>query len=455
VADILKLAKRAVEVAVAEGAEFADADAGEGRSRSLKIEKSSLHSTNDRTSGGLSVRAIVKGATGFSSDACLTTEAAEECARRAVAAAKLAEPDPDFVRLPSPKSYDDVEGLHDPGVERLDLPWLIDMFAPELAAARELDPRTVVQGGAGSSASRSAFVNSCGVEREHASTNVGCSISPIIKDGDDVGTYFDFKFGRRLADFSPPESPGELGRKTAEVALSFLGARLAPTKVLPVILGPLASRSFFYGVVAAAAAEGIQRGRSFMAGKLGEQIGSELLTLVDDGLIPGGMGSGAVDGEGSVRRKVTVVEKGVFRRELHGLYTSEKAKKRGEERENTGHGGRGGGGGPTNVIPALGSKTADEIIAETDEGIYVNYGGVFPNMVTGEISASVDLGFKIEGGKLAYPLKNTMLGVNVFDFLKAIDAISSDARIEPGMVMPTVRAAGVRVASAPSAQQKT
>ena len=124
-----------------------------------------------------------------------------------------------------------------------------------------------------------------------------------------------------------------------------------------------------------------------------------------------------------------------------------------EERENTGHGGR-SGGGPTNVIPTLGSKTADEIIAETDEGIYVNYGGVFPNMVTGEISASVDLGFKIEGGKLSYPLKNTMLGVNVFDFLKAIDAISSDARIEPGMVMPTLRAKGVRVASAPSARQK-
>ena len=190
-----------------------------------------------------------------------------------------------------------------------------------------------------------------------------------------------------------------------------------------------------------------------MAGKLGEQIGSELLTLLDDALIPGGMGSGALDGEGSVRKKVTVVEKGAFRQELHGLYTSEKAKKRGEERPNTGHGGR-GGGGPTNVIPTLGSKTADEIIAETDEGIYVNFGGVFPNMVTGEISASVDLGFKIEGGKRAYPLKNTMLGVNIFDFLKAIDAISSDARIEPGMVMPTLRATGVCVASAPSAQHK-
>jgi predicted Zn-dependent protease len=103
------------------------------------------------------------------------------------------------------------------------------------------------------------------------------------------------------------------------------------------------------------------------------------------------------------------------------------------------------------VIPTLGSPTSgatsEEIIASTDEGIYVNFGGLSPDMVTGEISASVDLGFKIEGGKLAYPLKNTMLGVNVFDLIGALDAVSSDCRREPGMVMPTMRFGGVRVAS--------
>ncbi len=449
--DLLELAKRAVEVAVTEGAEFADADAGDGRSRSVTYEKSSLHTTNDRMSGGMSVRAIVKGAMGFSSDSRLTAEAAEQCARRAVAAARLAEPDPDFVRIPTPEDFDEVDGLHDAEIEALEVPWLMDMIAAEVAAALAVDARVVVQAQGGAGWGRSAFVNSCGLVREDASTNVGCSITPILKEGDDVGTYFDFKFARRMAEFSPPTCPGELGTKTAEMARSFLGAKLAPTKVLPVVLGPLACRSLLYGVAGAAAAEGIQRGRSFLEGKLGERIGSELLTIVDDGLIPGGMGSGALDGEGSVRKKVTVVKEGVFRQELHGLYTSEKASKRGEKRENTGHGGRGGGGGPTNVIPTLGSATSgatsEEIIASTDEGIYVNFGGVSPDMVTGEISASVDLGFKIEGGKLAYPLKNTMLGVNIFDLIGALEAVSSDCRREPGMVMPTMRFGGVRVAS--------
>ena len=86
VADLLSLAKRAVEVATGEGAEFADARASESRGLSVSVEKSSLHSTSDRQTAGVSVRAIVGGASGFAHDNRLTPEAVEETARRAVAA---------------------------------------------------------------------------------------------------------------------------------------------------------------------------------------------------------------------------------------------------------------------------------------------------------------------------------------------------------------------------------
>jgi PmbA protein len=442
VADLLALAKRAVEVATGAGAEFADAEASETRRLSVSVEKSSLHSTSDRRTAGVSVRAIVSGASGFAHDNRLTPDAAESAALRAVAAAKLAEPDPDFVRLPAPEPFDEVGGLFDPEVERLGAPALIEIVLAEVAGAMEVDPLFTVQSGATSSAGRSAFVNSCGVEHERAATSISANVFPTFRDGDEVGSFFDFDHARRIEDFAP----AGIGRKSAEEAKRFLGAKAAPTATLPVVLGPLAAGSLLGSIAGAAGGEDIQRGRSYLGGKLGERIASEHVTLVDDGLILAGMGSGPLDGDGSVRRKVTIVEAGVFKSELHSLYTSEKARKRGEERACTGHGRRGGGVGPTNVIPTLGMKTAAEILAETDEGIYVNYGGVAPNGVTGEISASVDFGFKIEGGKLAYPLKNTMLGVNVFDFLKAIDAVSSDARIEPGAVMPTIRATGVRVA---------
>ena len=63
-------------------------------------------------------------------------------------------------------------------------------------------------------------------------------------------------------------------------------------------------------------------------------------------------------------------------------------------------------------------------------------------------SATIDFGYKIENGELAYPLRNTMLGINVFDLLHNLDAISSDYREEPGMMMPTIRVQDVKVAGA-------
>ncbi len=138
-----------------------------------------------------------------------------------------------------------------------------------------------------------------------------------------------------------------------------------------------------------------------------------------------------------------VVEEGALVNHLHNCYTAHKASE-----ENTGHGNRWGGVAPTNVIPELGIWTASEILSVTREGIYVNMGSVSPHPVNGEISATIDFGYKIENGELAYPLRNTMLGINVFDLLNNLDAISSDYREEPGMIMPTIRVQNVKVAGA-------
>ncbi len=182
-ADLLSLAKRAVEVATGGGAEFADATASESRGLSVSVEKSSLHSTSDRRTAGVSVRAIVRGASGFAHDNRLTPEAVDETARRAVAAAKLAEPDPDFVRLPSPEPFKEVAGLFDPEVERLGVPALVEMVLAEVAAAKSVDERFIVQVGASAGSWRTAFANSCGVVKERSSTSVSANVFPTIRDG--------------------------------------------------------------------------------------------------------------------------------------------------------------------------------------------------------------------------------------------------------------------------------
>ncbi len=127
---------------------------------------------------------------------------------------------------------------------------------------------------------------------------------------------------------------------------------------------------------------------------------------------------------------------------LHSHYT---ARKSGEE--NTGHSTR-GGIAPTNVIPTLGEKTAAQIIGEVEDGIYVALGNPVPDTASGQLSALVDAGFRIERGELTHPLKNTMVAGHALELMGAIDAISSDYRAEPGRVLPTVRVQAMKVASA-------
>lgn len=210
---------------------------------------------------------------------------------------------------------------------------------------------------------------------------------------------------------------------------------------MAIVLGPLASYSFLRSIAASTNAESIQRRRSYMVGRRGTRVGSSLLTMSDDGLIPRGLFSAHHDGEGAPRQQVTLFEEGVFRSYLHNSYTAGKANE-----PNTGHGGRTGGISPTNLVVQLGDRTAEEIIAETEEGVYINMGSITPDPASGDISASVDFGFKIENGKLTLPVVNTMVSGNVFEFLENLDAISSDYREEPGNKLPTIRIRDAQVA---------
>lgn len=434
--DLVALAQMACEVAVKEGAQQADASARRGHNLEVEIERDAIKSSDASWGSGVSVRALYKGGTGWASASGLDEDLVRETAAKAAEMSKVAEPDPDFVSLPEPAEYQQVEGLYDPKVADLGIEQVIGWALAGVDEAKAVDGNMIVAGGAGVSSWERALVNSLGVETYLRASSVGMSLFAIIKRGDDVGSYYDFDNGRVLSDFAVEG----LGTKVAEQALSFLGARLVPTATLPVVFGPLSSYSLIRSLCSNANAEDIQRKRSYLVGMKGKRVASSLLSITDEPFIPRGFGSGPHDSEGFPHRPLTIVEEGVLKTYLHNSYTAGKAKE-----PNTGHSTR-GGISPTNTIPKLGTATSDEIIADTDDGIYLNMGSVSPNPVTGEISATVDFGFKIENGKLAYPVKSTMLGINMLELLQNVDAISSDYREEPGMVMPTLRAQGVKVA---------
>ena len=419
------------------GAEWCDVVVSSGSDVAVLVENGSLKSTETVQSRAVSVRAFVRGGRGICSARGFEKKDIRRCAEQAASMAKSAQPDPDFAALPGLEPAESVGGLYDEAIARMTVSEVVEIAVRNIEEAREVCGDVILMGDVGKAVSEAALVNSAGVEIYRKGTHLDVSFHSIVRRGEDAGSFFDFDTGRKLEDVQPYG----LGRTATEMAMRFLGARKMRSARMPVVLGPLASFSLLGSMAGSASAESIQRKRSFMVGQLGKKLASDKLTLVDDGLIPRGLRSSSHDGEGAVRKRVTIIDSGVFTGMLHNSYTAGKAKA-----PNTGHGSQGAQIGPTNLRPALGQTTGEEIIAEVNEGLYLNIGNLNPDPVSGDISTSVDFGFKIEKGKLAYPVMNTMLSGHIFEVLSRIDAVSSDYREEPGNLLPTMRISEMQVA---------
>ncbi len=174
--------------------------------------------------------------------------------------------------------------------------------------------------------------------------------------------------------------------------------------------------------------DSVYRGASFLAGKLGEKIAGDQVTVIDDGTMVGGFGTAPFDGEGIPTRRTVVIEKGVLKSYLLNTYT---AKKLGLQ--TTGNASRGLAGtpgiGPGNYFLQPGKKTAKEIIASIPEGLYVTeFLGHGANLVTGDYSRGAS-GLWISGGELTYPVEEITVAGNLKEMFFNISEIAERPRI--------------------------
>ena len=441
--DLLDIARHAVETAIAQGAQFADAYCAEVREVGVGVENTSLRDSDVVRDYGIGVRAYYNGGMGVASAQSLLHADVEECARNAAILAQTAHPDPDFVELPAPQPVPPVAELFDDELAGMDVAQVVEWCTAAIDEARAVDPNVRLEGGADLVIGTSALASSTGVAQQRSGTSAQISFEAIVTSADgEVGVYFEYDAARRLADFVP----AGVAEKATREALRYLGCRHIRTARLPLVLGPLAASSLLFSTVGAANAESIQRNRSFLAGKQGERIASELLTIRECPLVPAGMASASYDGEGMPKVERVLIDTGVLTTYLHNSYTANKAgvPNTANARRHGYHGSVGIGFGNAQV--GLGTRTEAELIAEIDEGIYIAWGGLQPEQASGDISATVDFGFKIENGELAYPVSTTMIGSDAFEMLGKINAISSDYREEPGSIVPSLRIDDIQVA---------
>jgi PmbA protein len=194
----------------------------------------------------------------------------------------------------------------------------------------------------------------------------------------------------------------------------------------------------------------IWRKASYLVGREGSRVASDLVTVVDDPLLPRAPGSRPFDGEGVASRKNVVVEGGILRMFLCDSYSARKL-----SRESTASASRGGaaGVGPStsNFILLPGVDSREAIIKGTKRGLYVtDMMGFGFNAVTGDFSRGAS-GLWIENGELTYPVSEITISLNVDELWRRVDAVGSDLDLRSATASPTFRVARMTVAGGAAA----
>ncbi|HXG53175.1 MAG TPA: TldD/PmbA family protein [candidate division Zixibacteria bacterium] len=289
---------------------------------------------------------------------------------------------------------------------------------------------------------RVIYASSAGFSGEYRGSSFSQSVAPVASEDGSMQRDYWYSASRRFARLEPPEA---VGRKAAERAVRRLGARKIKTCEAPVVFDPETAASLMRLLASALSGYALYKGASFLVGKLGVRIASDLVTVVDDGTIPGALGSRPFDAEGLPTRRTLVVENGALRSYLLDSYSGRKL-----GMTSTGNAsrsvGEAPGVAPTNFYLAPGSHLPEAIIASVRQGLYVTETiGFGVNLVTGDYSRGA-AGLWIENGELAYPVEEVTIAGNLLEMLQSIEMIGSDLEMRGRISAPTLKIGRMTIA---------
>jgi len=434
------LAERIVTFGKKCGADEVEATVSDGLEFSVDVRQGQVENLVEAGSRYLSFRVIKDMKTAHASSSDLKEETIERLVRNAVGRAALGSRD-DCAGLP-PLSTEKVDipslRLFDPEVEKLNAAQKTRLALETEQIALE-DKRITNSHGAsfGTNEIASVLAASNGFLGSYDQTF--CSLSVGLQAGETDEKVEDFwvsvdRFFKNL------ESPETVARKAVERVVRQLHPRKIRTQTVPVIFEPGMTDwlvGFLFGCVSAVA---VYQKTTFLAGRLGERIGNENITIIDDGLMPGRHGSRPFDSEGVPCRKTMVFERGVLRRFLCNTYAGRKL-----NLPTTGNS-DGTGVGPNNFYLLPGSVSPKEMIASTDKGLILTRTiGHGLNPVTGDMSRGA-FGLWVEGGEIAYPVSEVTIAGNLGEVLNQVEMVGNDLDFRSPVCGPSVKIAALTVA---------
>jgi len=432
-----EMAQKALALAMKNGADEAEVYYANSRSTSANIRKNMVEGAKEQFSEGIGIRAIVDGAVGFASTNM--PNRLEDAVKIAVDSARVRESDPDWTGLPSNAKYPNVSGTFDKKIVAMELDECIELALQMIEGARSTNDILATSGSFSRSYSKHLILNSNGVEVEEEGTSTSGFIDVITTKGD-TSTAYDFAVSRNNdIDFH------QIGVNATKLAQgSQNGISIEPHKT-DVILHPFAFSDIIESAFAPSIdADNMQKERSSLIGRIGDEIAAPELTIIDDGLMPGGIETGISDDEGVPSQQTSVIENGVFKSYLFDSYTAGK-----DGLKSTGNAAR-----QSYVsTPSVGLRNfiieypQSDVISETDSGVFVNtvIGAHTANAISGDFSVEARNAYTIKDGQVDKPIKSLMISGNIFEMLANITGAGTDVRKVGGTVTPSIRVSDMSV----------
>ncbi len=403
------------------------------------FEANRLKSLQSKESRSISLRVFKNGRIGFASsnkpeDIDFLVKSAIETAEFGAKA---------NFQLPSQTNFSVVE-VYDSNTEKVSLDEMVNLGNGMVSALTEYTPDILCEASISRNTLSIDIANSSGLEAAYKKSGFAVSVEGTVIHGSDM-----LFVGEGESSCHPVlDTTRVLDSVRLQLDRARNQAKINSGK-FPVIFTPdgLAS-AFISPLMAAFNGKVVLEGASPMGNKLGQQVFDSKFSLYDEPTIAFQPGSRPFDDEGVASEKLALVEHGIPKNFYYDLKTGALAGKK-----STGHGGRAGGlpsPSPTTIIIKEGNTSVEEMLSDIKEGLYIEalMGATQGNVLGGDFSGNVLLGYKIEHGKITGRVKDTMVFGNVYQLLKDIEAIGNDAKwVGARLMAPAIYCPSISVAS--------
>jgi PmbA protein len=414
------------------------------RHLSIEAEKGAVEDYRFAEPYGVALRIIAGGGMGFSFSTRPDGAAVELMVATAFEGARHSTPDEHYAFAEPADRLPETGPICDDTIDAVAPAEKIKRALAVEEGSLSADPRVVRVRGAryAESVSEVFIMNSLGLSASYKKSIVSAQVMATAEEGSDQEMGYDGDYSITYAGIDP----ALVGRRAGIIAAERLGARAAPTGRFPALLTNEVAAELLGVLASSFLAENVLKGKSVLVGKEGMRIFSGLVTIVDDGIMKGGIASAPVDDEGVVRRRIELVKDGVLGGFLYDLLSARRAKK-----APTGCSGRDGIAAPPapgtgNLFVVPGTHDAGGLLKDAGSGVVITelMGVHTANPVTGEFSVGA-VGFVCENGKKKYPFKEGAVAGDLVSLFDRVVGVGDDLRFFGGVGAPSLLVEGLDI----------